>query len=457
MQLYVALSFSAMNTRSIRILVLLAIVSVVGIVISQIYWLDKAFKVQETQMGLRNEQGMADEKRFNDRVVIALSNVADEILTITNDPAELFQAVKQVKPNYYTVAINDTLHPYLLETLLIGEFQRRNIQEDFEYGIYDCFNDSIVYGNFVDFTEDSAENPHSVSPDIKWDRDGHYFSVFFPNRPVFVPDEEISRHGSWTFFTILISIVFIFFGYSVYLIIRQKRLSEMKTDFINNMTHELKTPISTISLSSEVLMDEKTPADPQRLKQYAAIIYNENNRLKTQVEKVLQLAALDNKNIPLKMDTLDVHAVILQAIRAVEITLNERNGSIQHHLQATENIIQADIVHITNVLYNLLDNAIKYSAEEPVVEVSTWNENHALCIAVSDQGIGISPEAKKHIFDKFYRVPTGNVHDVKGFGLGLYYVKLMVEEHHGKISVESTPGKGSRFIVKLPLKLSNGR
>lgn len=445
-----------MNTRSIRILVLLAIVSVVGIVISQIYWLDKAFRVQETQMGLRNEQGLADEKRFNDRVVIALSNVADEILSITNDPAELFQAVKQVKPNYYTVAINDTLHPYLLETLLITEFQRRNIQEDFEYGIYDCFNDSIVYGNFVDFSEGSNKQNHSVSQDIKWDRDGHYFSVFYPNRPVFEPDEEITRHGSWTFFTILISIVFIFFGYSVYLIIRQKRLSEMKTDFINNMTHELKTPISTISLSSEVLMDE-TPPDPQRLKQYATIIFNENNRLKTQVEKVLQLAALDNKNIPLKLDSLDVHAVIRQAVSAVELKVKERNGSIMCHLNATESTIQADVVHITNVLYNLLDNAIKYSAEEPIIEISTWSENNALYLSVADHGIGISKEAMVHIFDKFYRVPTGNVHDVKGFGLGLYYVKLMVEEHNGKISVESTPGKGSRFIVKLPMKNSNGR
>ncbi len=440
-----------MNTRSIRILVLLAIVSVVGIVISQIYWLDKAFRVQETQLGLRNEQGLADEKRFNDRVVIALSNVADEILTITNDPAELFQAVKQVKPNYYTVAINDTLHPYLLESLLTSEFQKRNIEEDFEYGIYDCFNDSIVYGNFVDFNADTTAGERNVSPDIKWDRDGHYFSVFFPNRAIFRPDQEVTRYGSWMFFTVLISIVFIFFGYSVYLIIRQKRLSEMKTDFINNMTHELKTPISTISLSSEVLMDENSPPDQQRLKQYAAIIFNENNRLKTQVEKVLQLAALDNKNIPLKLETVDIHRVIRQAVDSVQLSVNERGGSISCALNAEKSTIQADVVHITNVLYNLLDNAIKYSSDNPVVSVDTSNENNHLIITISDRGIGISKEAQKHIFDKFYRVPTGNVHDVKGFGLGLYYVKMMAEEHHGKISVESTPGKGSRFILKLPL------
>lgn len=231
----------------------------------------------------------------------------------------------------------------------------------------------------------------------------------------------------------------------------------MKTDFINNMTHELKTPISTISLSSEVLMDDSNAPDPQRLKQYATIIFNENNRLKTQVEKVLQLAALDNKNIPLKMEVLDVHRVILQAVDAVQLTVNERGGNVICNLNAEEATIQADVVHITNVLYNLLDNAIKYSAEDPNITVSTRNENHHLIITVADKGIGISKEAQKHVFDKFYRVPTGNIHDVKGFGLGLYYVKLMAEEHNGKISVESTPGEGSRFILKLPTKKPNGR
>lgn len=439
-----------MNTQSIRILVLLAIVSVVGIVISQIYWLDKAFRVQETQVGLRTEQALADEKRFNDRVVIALSNVADEILTITNDPAELFQAVKQVKPNFYTVAINDTLHPYLLESLLSSEFQKRNIQEDFEYGIYDCFNDSIVYGNFVDFTEDTTQARQHVQPDIKWDRDGHYFSIFFPNRPVFEPEQYESQYGGWAFFALLISIVFAFFGYSVYLILRQKRLSEMKTDFINNMTHELKTPISTISLSSEVLMDENAIHDSGRLKQYATIIYNENNRLKTQVEKVLQLAALDNENIQLKLEPLDVHRVIRQAVDAVQLTINDLNGTIDYQLNAAQPGIQADVVHITNVLYNLLDNAIKYSVSEPHITVETRNVNKHLEISVSDRGIGIPKDAQKHIFDKFYRVPTGNVHDVKGFGLGLYYVKLMVEEHGGKIRVESNSGEGTKFTISLP-------
>ncbi len=441
-----------MNVRAIRILVVLAIVSVVGIVISQIYWLDKAFRVQETQLDLRNEQGIADEKRFNDRVVIALSNVADEILTITDDPAELFQAVKQVKPNFYTVAINDTLHPYLLESLLMSEFQRRNIQEDFEYGIYDCFNDSIVYGKFVDIAADTARYETSRSPDIKWDRDGHYFSVFFPNRAVFEPSERDIRYGAWAFFTSLISILFVFFGYSVYVILKQKRLSEMKTDFINNMTHELKTPISTISLSSEVLMDESIVSQPERLKQYARIIHNENNRLKTQVEKVLQLAALDHENIELKFEPLNIHQIINETADSFTLNLQEHSGVLHYYPDAQHAEVMADVVHITNVLYNLLDNALKYSLQNPEITIRTANRNGRIEVAISDRGVGIPKESQRFIFDKFYRVPTGNVHDVKGFGLGLYYVKLMVQEHKGSIRVESEFGKGTTFVVSLPLK-----
>jgi two-component system, OmpR family, phosphate regulon sensor histidine kinase PhoR len=440
-----------MLKKSIQILVFMAIVSVVGIIISQIYWLDKAFQVQKTQLGLRNEQGEADEKRFNDRVVIALSSVAEEILSINDDPTELFQAVKQIKPNFFTVAINDTVHPYLLESLLISEFGKRNIEEDFEYGVYDCFNDSIVYGNFVDFNPDSTVVQQSNPPEIKLDKDGHYFSVYFPSRDIFVPEQKEIPYGTWAFSSILLSIVFSFFGFSVYLMIRQKRLSEMKSDFINNMTHELKTPISTISLSSEVLMNDEIVNNPERLKQYARIIFNENARLKTQVEKVLQLSALDNENIQLKLEKLDLHDVIRKATDSIGLSVQERGGQIECRLNAQNFYVPGDMVHITNVMYNLLDNANKYSPEVPQITIETSNENDKMVVSISDSGIGISKDSIKYIFDKFYRVPTGNIHNVKGFGLGLYYVKLIIDAHKGKIIVDSKPGKGSRFVISLPL------
>lgn len=434
-------------------MIALAIATVVGIVVTQIIWLNKTLKAQETERKLQVQQQTAEAKQFSDRVTIALSNVANQILSIQDDPAEIFQAVKQVRPNFYTVAINDTVHPYLLESLLKREFDRRNIREDFEYGIYDCFTDSIVYGNFVSFGDDSAANSkhHVKAPKINWNKDNHYFSVFFPNRVIKKPDIKEPALASWTFATGITLIVFIFSAISLYIMLRQKRLSEVKSDFINNMTHELKTPISTISLSSEVLLRPEIVNEPERLQQYVHIIQHENQRLRNQVDRVLQLAALDKRKMELKEETIDIHQLLKRIIESFSLNIKERGGSLTSDLRATKAEVTGDRVHLTNIFFNLLDNANKYSPETPTIHVSTQNKPNCLLVTIADNGVGMDKEAQRHIFDKFYRVPTGNLHDVKGFGLGLFYVKMMVEEHHGTIIVKSTPGKGSTFEVKLPL------
>lgn len=441
-----------MSRRRIGILLLLAVLSVAGIIATQVYWLDKAFEVRRSQIDLRKEQERAEAKQFNDRVVIALTNVADEILTINNDPAKLFEAVKQVRPNYFTVAINDTVHPYLLEAMLTREFQKRNILENFEYGVYDCFTDSIVYGDYVALGDtEFAGRPEGKAPKIKWDKDGHYFGVFFPHRESAALELENSRVSAWAFSALISLIVFVFFAYSVYIILKQKRLSEMKTDFINNMTHELKTPISTISLSGEVLMGDKIAQQPERLKQYAELIYRENNRLRLQVEKVLQLAALDRGKVKLNKSLIDLHAVIKDAAEALRMVFGSEGPKIILRLDAHDHEILADPVHIDNIIHNLLDNAVKYGGDKPEIEIATRNEGSAVVLIVKDNGIGIPKKSLAYVFDKFYRVPTGNVHDVKGFGLGLYYVRETVRAHGGKISVQSTEGEGTAFTVKLPV------
>ena len=440
-----------MGRKVIGILILLATVSVVGIIATQIYWLNKAFHVQQTQMDLAKEQATAESKQFNDRVTIALTNVADEILSINNDPAELFQAVKQIRPNYFTVAINDTVHPYLLESLLIREFERRNIAENFEYGVYDCFTDSIVYGDYVALNEDTVSSNYSAkSPQIKWDKDGHYFGVFFPDRKMYETDVAKPKVGTWAFSAIISLIVFVFFAYAVYLIIRQKRLSEMKSDFINNMTHELRTPISTISLSSEVLLSDKIIEQPERLKRYAQLIYNENQRLRLQVDKVLQLALLDKDEMEIIYKSLNLHEIIHNAVDAVMLVRQDEGISIDADLKAENYIVSGDAVHIGNVIHNLLDNAIKYRNEKGEIQIKTSNAGNALIIEIIDNGIGIPKASIPYIFDKFYRVPTGNLHDVKGFGLGLYYVRQIILAHKGKITVKSIEGQGTHFTVVLP-------
>ncbi len=442
-----------MSRRLIATLLLLATLSVAGIIVTQIYWLDKAFKVQQSQLDLRKEQALAEAKQFNDRVTIALTNVANEILTINNDPAKLFEAVKQIRPNYFTVAINDTVHPYLLESLLIREFEQRNIGENFEYGVYDCFTDSIVYGNYVAISNDSTLVQKAESaPQIKWDKDGHYFGVFFPDREGFEMSAMKSQVSTWAFSATISFIVFLFFAYAIYIILRQKRLSEMKTDFINNMTHELKTPISTISLSSEVLLGSNIATQPERLKQYAQLIFNENHRLRLQVEKVLQLAALDREKVRLNIEQMDMHQLVTSAKAALEMVHSADILSISLQLEAEQHIIEADAVHVGNIVHNLLDNAIKYSGDRAEIDVKSSNNEKEFILQIKDKGIGIPKKSQGFIFDKFYRVPTGDVHDVKGFGLGLYYVSEMVKAHRGRIQVESIEGKGATFTITLPIK-----
>ena len=440
-----------MSRRVIGTVILLASLSVLGVLLTQLLWLDTAFQVQRQQLEIQRRQHSQLEKQFNDRVVIALTNVTERILSINKDPSDLFDAVKQVRPNYFAVTINDTLHPYLLESLLRREFERRNINEDFEYGIYDCFTDSIVYGSYVSLTDsvDPGEVPHSEL--LKLDKDGHYFGVFFPGREGGGWDPERTSASTWIFPAIVTSIVFLFFAYSVWVILRQKRLSEIKNDFIGNMTHELKTPISTIALSSEVLSDPDIVQEPERLRSYARIIREENERLRAQVERVLQLATLDRENLHLKREEVDLHTVVHEVAGAMKLTLKERKGSLTLELQATRSVVRGDRMHLGNVVRNLLDNAIKYCTDVPVIVVRTRDRNGSFLLEVRDNGIGIRKEDLRHVFERFYRVPTGNVHNVKGFGLGLHYVKQIAEAHQGHVDATSTPGRGSTFRLELPL------
>ncbi|MFT4660763.1 MAG: two-component system phosphate regulon sensor histidine kinase PhoR [Patiriisocius sp.] len=422
-----------MKRTRLRTVILLAVLSIAGILAIQIVWVTKTYNQQE--------------KEFNDRVHIALTQVNKKIQTLRKDSSYIYNPIEQISSSSFIVKMNDTLHPYILETLLEQEFTDNNLSKEFEYGIYDCFTDSIVFGGKVSLNEveDQPENVPNIQA-IKWERDGHYFGVYFPNKV----GDVISNMKIWLFLSIILLLVVLFFAYALSVILKQKKLSEIKTDFINNMTHELKTPISTIALSSSVLMSDNIVNEPERLHRYAQIIQNENLRLKNQVDKVLQIATLDKDTIELTEEHLNVHNIIKNAINTLDLNLQDKNGEVTLSLEAKRHNIFADKVHITNVIYNLIDNAIKYS-EAPRIEISTREESTNLIINVKDNGLGIEKQNIGSIFEKFYRVPTGNVHNVKGFGLGLYYVKKMVEAHKGEITIESKIGIGSNFQISLPL------
>jgi two-component system phosphate regulon sensor histidine kinase PhoR len=265
----------------------------------------------------------------------------------------------------------------------------------------------------------------------------------------FLQDRNIET-PIFKFILVIVSFVLFFFAFAINVIVKQKRLSEIKTDFINNMTHELKTPISTISLSSDMLMRGDFSNDPEKLQRYASIIYKENKRLESQVERVLNVAKMDKDTLTLKRESFDMHELIEEAKDNFEFNQAETGGNIVLELEASQFILNVDPVHISNVVFNLLDNAIKYCEKAPEIHVRTKIERNQFILEISDNGIGIKRENLKLIFDKFYRVPTGNLHNVKGFGLGLYYVKMIIEQHGGTIHVKSQTGKCSVFTISLP-------
>jgi two-component system phosphate regulon sensor histidine kinase PhoR len=453
-----------MSSKRIRTVIFFGIISILSILTIQIFWIQKNIEFQETNIQIQNRQDSLNTTQFNDKVIIALKNVADEIQKLNNSEMNLYGNVQQRTPNYFTVEMHDTVHPFLLEQLLKWEFDEKNLREDFQFGIYDCWSDSIIYGNYMNFETDSI---YVVESEFNWDfdidevslklnTDLHYFGVIFPGRGHPKIHQLPNPATPWFYLIIIILFVLAFFAFSVSIMVRQKKLSEVKNDFINNMTHELKTPIATIKISSETLLnfDENTPKD--KLLRYAGIIYKENKRLEQQVERVLNIAKLDKNELKLKIETLNVHEIIEEAKDNFEISqLEEIGGSVKINLNANQYIIQADLVHITNIINNLIDNAIKYCVKTPHIEISSRNTKNKLVIAFKDNGKGISKENMKYIFDKFYRVPTGNVHDVKGFGLGLYYVKTILEELNGSISVKSQLEKGSEFTITLPINSTN--
>ncbi|MBX2961598.1 MAG: HAMP domain-containing histidine kinase [Cyclobacteriaceae bacterium] len=420
-----------MKSSTIRFIVVLATISIMGISITQIYWVKRAFGLKEAE--------------FDRQVNTALFNVASQIFSINNTSSPANNPVKQISTNYYVVMVNGEIDASLLEFLLRSEFEKRNIQADFEYGIYDCTHEKMVYGNYVKLSDKISKREQN--PNLpKWANAGYYFGVQFPNREA----QILNQMGIWSFSTAVMLIVIIFFGYTLFVILKQKRLSEIQKDFINNMTHEFKTPISTIAVSTEVLKDANIIQQPERLLQYATIIENENKRLKQHVERVLQMAKLDKEDVGLKKETINLHEIIREVAQSIDLALREKQGTVQLVLNASSAELQADKHHLTNVIVNLLDNALKYCTEKPSITIRTESKSDMLSLIIEDNGIGISDENKRRIFQKFYRVSTGNVHDVKGFGLGLHYVKQIVEAHRGRITVASQPGNGCAFTILLP-------
>lgn len=341
----------------------------------------------------------------------------------------------------------------VIDSILREEMHNKGIALEYDFAVFNYPQKQWYFASPNTSSECLLETKYSAklfpndvnSPD-------NILCVYFPKESKYLVGKMAMILSSSVIF---IGVIILCFAAAIYTILRQKKVSEVTNDFINNMTHEFKTPIATISLAREFLQDASVQQNPEKTNRYLGVIADESKRLSSQVEKVLQAAKLDRKDFKLNLKSLDLHQIIEKVIRNSAVQVENRGGAIFTALKANQTIIQGDQVHITSIISNLLDNANKYSPNVPRIEVQTRNTSNGIEVTFIDEGQGIPKKVVSKIFDKFYRVPTGNVHNVKGFGLGLSYVKSIVEAHHGTISVESEIGKGSIFTIYLPFNQPN--
>ncbi len=329
---------------------------------------------------------------------------------------------------------------------LDNELRARNIETRFEYGVLnDGLLTKVKSNNFKEKKGYTYKVPLFVNDNTKTDYDLY---VSFPDKKKYIL--------STIYWILILSALFIFiiilaFASTLYQLIRQKQISEIKTEFINNMTHEFKTPIATINLAVDSIKNPKIIDNKEKVIRYVEMIKEENKRMHAQVENVLRISKLEKKQLDLSKDVVDLHDIIEGAVSHIGLIISDREGYINEHFKAKQSEILASEFHLTNVITNILDNAIKYSNDSPKIDIYTENAGHNIIVKIKDQGIGMNKNVQRKVFNKFYREQTGNIHNVKGHGLGLSYVKSITEMHQGNVYVESEKGKGSTFIIKLPL------
>ncbi|MFP4619963.1 MAG: sensor histidine kinase [Bacteroidales bacterium] len=372
-------------------------------------------------------------------------HVEDELDTDLSDKRVFVENIVN-RLIHVDIDIEDRIDRRTLDTILQEELREKGVKLDYEFAVVNKKDSTILKSEDYQPAKDVVVYTSRLFPNDLASRD-NYLRLYFHDRKEYI----FKSTGNMTIISVILSfIVILGFGITIHIMFKQKRLSKIKNDFVNNMTHELKTPISTISLANQMLKDNSIPESSKHLDNISRIIEDETSRLSVQVEKVLKTAIFNSGKIKIKPKELDLHEVIENVVKSIYLQVKNKNGKIRKDLKAEDSVVKVDEMHFTNVMHNLLDNAVKYSKGEPEINIETRNTNHSLLIAVEDKGMGVRKKDQKKIFDQFYRVPTGNVHDVKGFGLGLNYVKKMVEEHNGSLKLYSEYKKGTRFEIIIP-------
>ena len=414
-----------MKIKRLNIIITLGFIAIIGILIAQLMWTRQAYNLED--------------KKFNQKVNIALMEVAEKLsggkTSYTENP------VQNIANDYYVVNINNEFHPVVLEYYLKTEFTRFQINTDYVYALYNCHSDKMVYGKYMTSHQESPSNKVINFPKHK--NLIYYFSIRFPDKTTYL----ISSLRFWYLLTFALIIILLVYVYSIYTIIQQKKFSELQRDFINNMTHEFKTPLSSILLASEALNKQEMVQENSKLQTYTSIIINQSHKLNSHIEKILNIAKNDAAGLSLKPQKI----LLLPFIQEIADNIQQKNKDLSIEIDIENSTsVMADEFHFTNIIYNLLDNSIKYCETQPMIKISAHKDSKGLYLKFKDNGMGIPAKNIPHIFEKFYRVHTKRSEEVNGFGLGLFYVKKVVQQHHWKISVENNEDKGITTTLFFP-------
>lgn len=419
-----------MSPKTIRTTLILMLLTIGGLFITQVYWFKKSFTLEERQ--------------FDEKLNISLRNIAHQLLVLDKDTSSRIPPISKLASNEFYVKTNCHYSLSVLDSCIKNEFRSRKIAIDYDYLILKAESDEVLLGNSVW----NVSQPSEVACKGRLDsRENIDFKIRINNKTTYL----INSMGIWMYSSISLLVLLAVFTFIIISIVKGKRLSDLKKDFVNNMTHELKTPIANISVASEAIRNKNIQMDESKLKKYADIIYNENVRLHNLVDRVLQISAIEKQDKSLSFEEVDIHKIITTVLVSFEPLLQQRNGTLYSILNANQFTLLADKTHLSNVIYNLIENAIKYSNNSPEITISTSNNKNGINIEISDKGIGIAKENQQRIFEQFFRGETGNIHNTKGHGIGLSYVKLIIEKHNGLLAFNSKKNKGTTFNIFLPI------
>ncbi|GAB4319206.1 MAG: HAMP domain-containing sensor histidine kinase [Bacteroidales bacterium] len=418
------------KNSTIRLVLLFGAVTVTGIIVFQLYWLNLSYNRAANE--------------FDRNVELALYRVAEKMASFNHREMPNENPVRQISPNYFIVDINDVIDAEILDHYLKSEFEFRNLRLDYEYAIYDCETDRMVFGHYTSADDPVTEEPNHFE---KYDQFTYYFGILFPGKNSYL----IRSMSFWWISAGILLLIVMFFTYSAYIILTQKRYSEIQKNFIHNVTHEFKTPVASLRIAAEVLQQEDIQTDRERLQEYTRIVEEQNLRLEELINRVMEADRLDHRPRKQNLESFRLIPLMERLAATFEPVITKRNGKLIRAFDCKDDRITGDRELTLTLFYNLVDNAIKYGGEPPEVKISLKDTPSGIIIQIADNGPGIPKKYRKRVFERYFRIPTGNRHNVKGFGLGLHMVRRIARLHKWKIRAEDHSPKGTIFTVEIPL------